>query len=108
MKLEYDKTVDALYISIQETEVARTLELTEGLNLDFDAAGKLIGLEILNALERYQPSDLFRVSSESLAMTEPTRGVLLSFGWQDAHLPNMHQIARIAISPSITHERHLF
>ena len=71
MILEYDKEVDALYIRIQEVRVARTEELEEGLNLDFDADGKLVGLEILNALERYQPEDLFKVSSEALALTEP-------------------------------------
>ena len=34
MRLEYDKEVDALYIRIQEKEVARTEEFEEGLNLD--------------------------------------------------------------------------
>jgi len=71
MTLEYDKEVDALYIRIQEVEVARTVEVEEGINLDFDSQGKLVGIEILNALERYKPQDLFRVSSEALAMTEP-------------------------------------
>ena len=71
MILEYDKEVDALYIRIQEVEVARTVEVEEGINLDFDSQGKLVGVEILNALERYKPQDLFRVSSEALAMTEP-------------------------------------
>ena len=71
MILEYDKEVDALYIRIQEVKVARTEELEEGINLDFDAYGKLIGLEILNALQHYKPEDLFKVSSEALALTEP-------------------------------------
>jgi uncharacterized protein YuzE len=71
MILEYDKEVDALYIRIQEVEVARTVEVEEGTNLDFDADGKLVGVEILNALERYKPQDLFRVSSEALALMEP-------------------------------------
>ena len=73
MILEYDKEVDALYIRIQEVEVARTVEVEEGTNLDFDADGKLIGVEILNALERYKPQDLFRVSSEALALMEPVQ-----------------------------------
>ncbi|MDP8237807.1 MAG: DUF2283 domain-containing protein [Candidatus Hatepunaea meridiana] len=71
MIIEYDKEVDALYIRIQEVRVMRTEELEEGVNLDFDADGKLIGVEILNALERYRPEDLFKVSSEALALTEP-------------------------------------
>ncbi len=71
MVIEYDREVDALYIRIQEVMVARTTELEEGLNLDFDAEGKLVGVEILNALEHYLPQDLFKISSEALAMTEP-------------------------------------
>ena len=71
MTLEYDKDVDAFYIRIEEVEVARTVEVEEGTNLDFDTDGKLIGVEILNALERYKPQDLFRVSSEALALMEP-------------------------------------
>ena len=71
MILEYDKQVDALYIRIQEVKVARTEEIEEGVNLDFDAEGKLVGIEILNALQRYRPEDLFLVSSEALALSEP-------------------------------------
>jgi uncharacterized protein YuzE len=41
MKIEYDKEVDALYIRIQEKHVARTQEVAEGVNLDFDADGRL-------------------------------------------------------------------
>ena len=35
MKIEYDKEVDALYIRIQEKDVARTQEISDGVNLDF-------------------------------------------------------------------------
>ena len=70
MKLEYDREVDALYIRIQEKLVARTEEFEEGLNLDFDDQGRLIGVEILNATERYNPHDLFTVSTEISALSE--------------------------------------
>ncbi len=70
MKLEYDKEVDALYIRIEEVEVARTEELEEGINLDFDTNGKLIGIEILNALDRYNSRDIFTVTTEALALSE--------------------------------------
>ncbi len=70
MKLEYDREVDALYIRIQEKEVTRTEEIEDGLNLDFDDQDRLIGIEILNATEKYRPQDLFTVSSEALALLE--------------------------------------
>ena len=66
MKIEYDREVDALYIRLQEKYVGRTVELAEGLNLDLDENGKLIGLEVLDATERYSLADIFNISTENL------------------------------------------
>ena len=66
MKIEYDREVDALYVRLQEKFVAKTVEIDEGINLDFDDGGRLIGLEILDATERYDLSDIFNISAENL------------------------------------------
>ena len=66
MKIEYDREVDALYIRLQEKNVARTVEIDEGLNIDLDEKGKLIGLEVLDAAERYTLTDIFNISTENL------------------------------------------
>jgi|SRR5215471_16589918 len=68
MKIEYDKEVDALYIRIQEKYVARTQEVAEGVNLDFDADGRLIGLEVVDATKCYSLSDIFNLSTENLIL----------------------------------------
>ena len=68
MKIEYDKEVDALYIRIQEKDVARTQEVSDGVNLDFDAEGRLIGLEVLSAKKLYSSSDIFNLSTENLIL----------------------------------------
>ena len=68
MKIEYDQEVDALYIRVQEKYVVRTQEVSEGVNLDFDEEGKLIGLEILDATERYPQKDIFNLSTENLML----------------------------------------
>ena len=68
MKIEYDREVDALYVRLQEKYVARTVEIEEGLNLDLDDRGKLIGLEILDATERYPLADIFNISTENLIL----------------------------------------
>lgn len=70
MRIEYDREVDALYIRLQEKYVARTMELEEGLNLDLDENGKLIGLEVLDATERYSLADIFNISTENLMLAE--------------------------------------
>ncbi len=53
MKFEYDQDVDAAYIyledSIADGGVKKTIELNQNIILDFDAEGKLLGIEILDA-----------------------------------------------------------
>lgn len=73
MKIEYDREVDSLYIRIQEKEVYRTKELEEGINLDMDEEGKIIGLEIIGALERYNRKDIFNIATENLIFEETTQ-----------------------------------
>ncbi len=68
MKIEYDKEVDALYLRLQEKYVARTVQIEEGLNLDLDEKGKLIGLEVLDATQRYSLADIFNISTENLIL----------------------------------------
>ncbi len=68
MKIEYDNEIDALYIRLQEKIVDRTLEIEEGLNIDFDESGKMIGLEVLDAVERYSLADIFNIATENLIL----------------------------------------
>lgn len=75
MKIEYDREVDSLYIMIQEKEVARTKELEEGINLDLDKEGKIIGFEIIGATEKYNLKDIFNISTENLILEEATPGI---------------------------------
>jgi uncharacterized protein YuzE len=70
MKIEYDKEVDALYIRLQERYVAKTLEIQNGINIDIDEDGKLVGLEVLDATDRYGLSDVFNISTENLILDE--------------------------------------
>ena len=68
MRIEYDREVDALYVRLQQKYVARTIEIEEGLNLDLDEDGKLIGLEVLDATEKYSLTDIFNVATENLIL----------------------------------------
>ncbi|MBN1659558.1 MAG: DUF2283 domain-containing protein [Anaerolineae bacterium] len=59
MKISYDPEVDALYIQFLDTTVT-TKHLVEGIAADYDADGKLAGLEILDALQRFGGSQTLR------------------------------------------------
>lgn len=52
MKITYDPEVDALYIQFLDVTVT-TEHLTEGIAADYDAEGRLAGIEILDALTRF-------------------------------------------------------
>ena len=67
MRITYDREVDALYVRFRETSVT-TEHLAEGIAADYDADGKLAGIEILDASKRVGDPEVFsRVVVEDLA-----------------------------------------
>ena len=70
MKITYDQEVDALYIRFRETTVT-TKHLAEGIAADYDAEGRLTGIEILDARKRLGDPDVFkRVTLEDVAIAK--------------------------------------
>lgn len=52
MKISYDPEVDALSITFRTTTVT-TKQLGEGIAVDYDAEGNLVGIEVLDACARF-------------------------------------------------------
>ncbi len=52
MKLKLDKENDALYFRLDETIIVESEEVQPGVILDFDADGKVVGIELLNLSSR--------------------------------------------------------
>ncbi len=46
MKLNYYRETDSLYIELSSAAAAETREIAAGLNVDFDIAGNVVGLDI--------------------------------------------------------------
>lgn len=59
MRISYDSEVDALSITFRETTVT-TQPLAEGIAADYDSEGRLAGIEILDAIQRFGSSDTLR------------------------------------------------
>lgn len=68
MRITYDSEVDALYIRFVETTVT-TKHIAEGIAVDYDADGHLVGIEILDSVKRLDYKDVFgKVILEDLAL----------------------------------------
>ena len=52
MKLNYYSDTDSLYIDLSEQPSVESREISEGIVLDYDAAGNLVGIDIDNASRR--------------------------------------------------------
>lgn len=49
MKLAYHKDTDSLYIDLSEQVSVESREISDGVVLDYDASGDLVGIDIDNA-----------------------------------------------------------
>lgn len=52
MRITYDKTVDALNISLRAGTVAKTLEMAPEIFIDVDKKGRTLNIEIIGAREK--------------------------------------------------------
>jgi uncharacterized protein YuzE len=76
--MKMDKEADVLYIRFDKAEIVESEEVSDGIILDFDAAGRVVGLEMLGARQRFPIADLSRVEvarclNASAAIPKPTR-----------------------------------
>jgi len=58
MKLNYYPETDSLYIDLSETTSVESKEISEGVVLDYDAEGNLVGIDIDNASKKVQLKEL--------------------------------------------------
>ena len=54
MKLNYYPETDSLYIDLAERSSTESKEVSEGIVLDYDADGNLVGIDIDNASKKFE------------------------------------------------------
>ena len=52
MKLKYYKDTDSLYIDLSSKPSSESKEISEGIVLDYDAEGNIVGIDIDNASKK--------------------------------------------------------
>ncbi len=65
MKLHYYPETDSLYIDLAAVPSADSKEISEDLVVDYDASGRVVGLDIQHASLRF---DLSRIETEHLPL----------------------------------------
>ena len=68
MKIAYSKEADAIYVYFKEDFVAKSKEIEDGVVIDFDEKGQLIGIEVLDVSQRFSLSDIVNVNIENLPL----------------------------------------
>lgn len=67
MKFNYYAETDSLYIELSVKESADSKEIAEGIVIDFDADGKIVGIDIDHASKIV---DLSKLESKSLPLKQ--------------------------------------
>lgn len=58
MKLNYYPETDSLYINLSEQPSVESQEISEGILLDYDAEGRLVGIDIDNGSHKIEMEKL--------------------------------------------------
>jgi len=58
MKISYYPDTDSLYIDLSEHASAESREISEGVILDYDTEGRLVGIDIDNASKKVELNKL--------------------------------------------------
>ena len=72
MKIEYDKEADALYIRLRNVKPVNNKDIEEGVTVDLDKGGHIVGIEILDASEKLGTESLLKVSTENIPLEKVT------------------------------------
>ena len=51
MRIKYDREADVIYLRFRQGKIAESDEIKDGIIVDYDAKGKPLAIEILNAKE---------------------------------------------------------
>jgi uncharacterized protein YuzE len=68
MRIEYDAEADALYVQFKDVRPDDNVDVEEGVTVDLDDEGHIVGLEILDAAERLGLESLMNVSIENMPL----------------------------------------
>ncbi len=66
MRLRVDRGSDALYLNLTDRPIKDSEEIADGIVVDYDAEGRIVGIEILDASKRTEFPDALKQFSFEL------------------------------------------
>ena len=67
MRLRVDTNADALYLRLDDSEIAESVEVAPGVVLDYNHANDVVGAEMLQLSARSQALDVTELQFETVA-----------------------------------------
>lgn len=61
MRIDFDRSADALYIRLDDAAIDSTVEARQGVHLDLDAKGRVVGIEVLDVTRTLPGADLTKI-----------------------------------------------
>lgn len=77
MIIQYDKSVDALYICFKKEKIAKTIKMKNRLLVDVDKNGSVVGIELLDASFQIPKHSITEFSFKTPAFQRKLNSVLL-------------------------------
>ncbi len=68
MKLTVDREADALYLDLDDAPAVESEEISPGVILDYNAEGKVVGIEMLHLSKRVAVKTLSRMEFETVGL----------------------------------------
>lgn len=69
MKFHYDNKVDALYIRFNNQRYKDSDEIAEGIIFDYDNAGKIVGIEVLDASKKFPKGFRSKLKNKDISIS---------------------------------------
>jgi uncharacterized protein YuzE len=60
MRLRVDHGADAVYLNLTDRPIKESEEVVDGIVVDYDAEGRIVGVEILDASKRTDDPDMLK------------------------------------------------
>ena len=74
MKITYDKNIDAMRILFSGSDIEETRDIAPGVYVDYDTEGRMVGLEILKASQKYDLGDIeFQAPDRYMSLSDAGR-----------------------------------